>query len=210
MVHDALLRLQQSAADARVRRCAQVQPHPRAALGCAAARAAAGAAQHRASTLSAWRGLYRWWGRSGEVRINPVDGVRAPKAPKPLPKALSVDQAVALADHRADGGDPALRARDHCIVELLYGCGLRVGELVGLDLRASDAAARLDRRRRRQRACARQGQQAAQRAGGRGGAGGAARLAGAARRSWRAADEPALFVSRRGTPAHARARCARG
>jgi integrase/recombinase XerC len=94
-----------------------------------------------ALVLAAWRGLYRWWGRQGAVKLNPVDGVRAPRAAKPLPKALSVDHAVALADHTAAEGDPALAARDHCIVELLYGCGLRVGELVSLDLGASAAAA---------------------------------------------------------------------
>jgi integrase/recombinase XerC len=94
--------------------------------------------------LSAWRGLYRWLGRDGLVPLNPVDGVRAPKAAKPLPKALPVDQAMALADHHpdaGDGGDPRLEARDHCIVELLYGCGLRVGELIGLDVAASAQAA---------------------------------------------------------------------
>ena len=92
--------------------------------------------------LSAWRGLYRWLGRDGLVALNPVDGVRAPKAGKPLPKALPVDQAMALADHHvADDGDPRLEARDHCIVELLYGCGLRVGELIGLDVGASTQAA---------------------------------------------------------------------
>jgi integrase/recombinase XerC len=94
-----------------------------------------------ALVLSAWRGLYRWWGQRGEVSHNPLDGLHAPKAPKPLPKALSVDQAVALADQ---GGQPrvghdnaALRARDHAVVELLYGCGLRIGELVALDAMAS-------------------------------------------------------------------------
>jgi len=91
--------------------------------------------------LSAWRGFYRWLGRDGRVPLNPVDGVRAPRAAKPLPKALSVDQAVALAEHAEADGNPVLVARDHCIVELLYGCGLRVGELVGLDLGASAAAA---------------------------------------------------------------------
>ncbi|WP_240668460.1 tyrosine recombinase XerC [Piscinibacter defluvii] len=91
--------------------------------------------------LSAWRGLYRWLGRSGLVALNPVDGVRAPKAGKPLPKALAVDQAVALADHRAAEANPLLDARDHCIVELLYGCGLRVGELVGLDAAPGPQAA---------------------------------------------------------------------
>ncbi len=95
-----------------------------------------------AIVLSAWRGLYRWLGRDGLVPLNPVDGVRAPKAAKPLPKALPVDQAMALADHHPDDdGDPRLQARDHCIVELLYGCGLRVGELIGLDVGASGEAA---------------------------------------------------------------------
>ncbi|MFL6662429.1 MAG: tyrosine recombinase XerC [Rhizobacter sp.] len=96
-----------------------------------------------ALVLSAWRGLYRWLGRDGLVAANPVDGVRAPKAGRPLPKALSVDHAVALADAQPDDDttSPALAARDHCIVELLYGCGLRVGELVGLDVGASAAAA---------------------------------------------------------------------
>ena len=94
-----------------------------------------------AIVLSAWRGLYRWLGHEGQVAFNPVDGVRAPKAAKPLPKALSVDHAVALADHHVEGGNAALDARDHCIVELLYGCGLRVGELVGLDVQAGGEAA---------------------------------------------------------------------
>lgn len=99
-----------------------------------------------AIALAAWRGLYRWWGRDGLVKFNPVDGVRAPKAPKPLPKALSVDHAVALAQHVPEAGRPVLAARDHCIAELLYGCGLRVGELVGLDTGAgAEAAGWLDR-----------------------------------------------------------------
>jgi len=90
-----------------------------------------------ALTLSAWRGLYRWLGRDGLVSLNPADGVRAPRAPQPLPKALSVDQAMLLADAApAAATEPVFAARDQCIVELLYGCGLRVGELVGLDLRA--------------------------------------------------------------------------
>ena len=98
--------------------------------------------------LSACRGFYRWLGRAGLVPANPVEGVRAPKAARPLPKALSVDDAVALAAHRcapARSDDSAravaLEARDRCIVELLYGCGLRVGELVGLDAAASARAA---------------------------------------------------------------------
>ncbi|HEX6242727.1 MAG TPA: site-specific integrase, partial [Polyangiales bacterium] len=90
--------------------------------------------------LSGWRGFYRWLGREGLVASNPVQDVRAPKAPKPLPKALSVDDAVQLAEFSAEEADPWLEARDAAIVELLYGCGLRVGELVGLDATPSSAA----------------------------------------------------------------------
>ena len=98
-----------------------------------------------ALVLSAWRGFYRWLGHDGLVALNPASGVRAPKAAKPLPKALSVDLAMALADAPHALGrsavvgpaDAALAARDQCIVELLYGCGLRVAELVGLDLRSA-------------------------------------------------------------------------
>jgi len=92
--------------------------------------------------LSGWRGFYTWLGRAGRIASNPVQDVRAPKAPKPLPKALSVDEAVQLASYEAvaDESAPGREARDHCITELLYGCGLRIGELVGLDVRASSVA----------------------------------------------------------------------
>lgn len=90
--------------------------------------------------LSGWRGFYTWLGREGLVTSNPVQDVRAPKVPKPLPKALSVDDAVQLAEFSEDEADPWLEARDAAIVELLYGCGLRVGELVGLDAQASGTA----------------------------------------------------------------------
>ena len=101
--------------------------------------------------LSGWRGFYSWLGRSGLVDSNPVLGVRAPKAPKPLPKALGVDEAVQLAayDRVSPGsGERQISAedqqrmalRDHCITELLYGCGLRIAELVGLDVYGSAKA----------------------------------------------------------------------
>lgn len=90
--------------------------------------------------LSGWRGFYAWLGREALVKSNPVQDVRAPKAPKPLPKALSVDDAVQFAEFSAQEADPWMEARDAAIVELLYGCGLRVGELVGLDALPSAAA----------------------------------------------------------------------
>jgi len=90
--------------------------------------------------LSGWRGFYHWLAREGLITRNPVADVRGPKAPKPLPKALAVDDAMRLADHRSASADPWTEARDVAMVELLYGCGLRVGELVGLDVAASAQA----------------------------------------------------------------------
>ncbi len=90
--------------------------------------------------LSGWRGFYTWLGREGLVASNPVKGVRAPKVPKPLPKALGVEEAVQLASYSNEKADPIREARDHCITELLYGCGLRIGELVGLDVQDSKTA----------------------------------------------------------------------
>ncbi len=93
--------------------------------------------------LSGWRGFYTWLGREALVAANPVQDVRAPKQPKPLPKALGVDQAVQLVSftglQEAQDFDPVWEARDAAFTELLYGSGLRVSELVNLDIRASQA-----------------------------------------------------------------------
>ena len=105
-----------------------------------------------ALTLSGWRGFYRWWSLQADaagLANNPVDGIRAPRAARPLPKALAVDEAVALATAETPAAQgeaaseeaEALAARDHAIVELLYGCGLRLGELLGLDLAAGAESA---------------------------------------------------------------------
>jgi integrase/recombinase XerC len=93
-----------------------------------------------ALVLSGWRGFYAWLGREGLVAFNPVLDIRAPKAGKPLPKALSVDDAVQLAAYRSSTNNAWLEARDAALVELLYGAGLRVGEVTGLDIVASPAA----------------------------------------------------------------------
>ena len=90
--------------------------------------------------LSGWRGFYTWLAREGRVSANPVQGIRAPRQAKPLPKALSVEEALQLANHHESEADPWVEARDAALVELLYGSGLRVGELVGLDCVASDRA----------------------------------------------------------------------
>jgi integrase/recombinase XerC len=90
--------------------------------------------------LSGWRGFYVWLGRQGMVASNPVQDVRSPKAGKPLPKALSVDDSVQLAAFHSERNTPWMEARDAAMVELLYGSGLRVGELIGLDVQASAQA----------------------------------------------------------------------
>lgn len=83
--------------------------------------------------LSGWRGFYAWLGREGMVSSNPVQDVKAPKSAKPLPKAMSVDDAIHFANYHSESDTPWLELRDSAMVELLYGSGLRVGELIGLD-----------------------------------------------------------------------------
>jgi integrase/recombinase XerC len=90
-----------------------------------------------ALVLSCWRSFYRWLGQQGQIPANPVQDVHAPKAARPLPKALAVDDAVRLAEWHDSEADPWTEARDRVVVELLYGCGLRVSELVGLDVHAA-------------------------------------------------------------------------
>ncbi len=139
LYREALQRLASAATEAGIELKAVQTHHVRRWIASAHRRGLA--PRSLALVLAAWRGLYRWWGEQSLVSSNPVDAVRAPKAAKPLPKALSVDHAVALAGHVAEGGDAALAARDHAIVELLYGCGLRVAELAGLDAIAGRGAA---------------------------------------------------------------------
>ncbi len=98
-----------------------------------------------ALVLSGWRGFYAWLGREGRIAANPVQDVRAPRQPRPLPKALGVDEAMQLADHVEEADDPWLEARDAALVELLYGSGLRVGEVLGLDVASSVGAERAGR-----------------------------------------------------------------
>ncbi len=148
MYTEALLRLQASAQQDGVALPAATPLQLRAWVGQLRRRGLA--PRSIAIALAAWRGLFRWWGRQGLLLANPVDGIRPPKAPKPLPKALAVEQAMALADHPGATADPAvagrantpaLAARDAAIVELLYGSGLRIAELLGLDVAAHAGAA---------------------------------------------------------------------
>ena len=140
MYTEALLRLQAFAQASTVELLAAQPLHLRGWVVQLRTRGLA--ARSIAIVLAAWRGWYRWCGRQGLVPSNPVDGLRPPKAAKPLPKALSVEQAVALASERSGEQEknPALAARDHAITELLYSSGLRTGELLGLDVAASVSA----------------------------------------------------------------------
>ena len=100
--------------------------------------------------LAGARAFFRYLQGEGDLVLDPTAGLPAPKQPRSVPKPLSVDDCFALADGLArdaasDGlpaeGDVAAerdhraRLRDRAIVELLYGAGLRVGELVALDVR---------------------------------------------------------------------------
>lgn len=103
-----------------------------------------------ALVLSSWRGFYTWLGRQGHIQQHPVLGVRPPKASKPLPKALSVEEALRLAEYAKSAAQPVTPTPEnakhaeqqvppwqeyqkHCMVELLYGAGLRISELLMLD-----------------------------------------------------------------------------
>ncbi|HEY8354658.1 MAG TPA: tyrosine recombinase XerC [Methylophilaceae bacterium] len=86
-----------------------------------------------ARMLSAWRGFFDYLiSRHGFSR-NPCQGIRAPKSPRTLPQALSSDQAIQLVSIE---GDEPLTLRDRAILELFYSSGLRLAELIGLNLDA--------------------------------------------------------------------------
>ena len=85
--------------------------------------------------LSSVRRFYRYLNREGEVMSNPAADLRAPKSSRRLPVAMDVDQSSQLLDAPAD--DP-LECRDRAIMELLYSSGLRLAELVSLDLNTID------------------------------------------------------------------------
>ncbi|MDP2830400.1 MAG: tyrosine recombinase XerC [Sulfuricellaceae bacterium] len=88
-----------------------------------------------ARMLSAWRGYYAWLVDSQGFTHNPCTDIRAPKAAKPLPDALSPEQAARL---MTASNDTPLFIRDHTMLELLYSSGLRLAELVGVNLRDFD------------------------------------------------------------------------
>jgi integrase/recombinase XerC len=94
--------------------------------------------------LASVRGFYRYLMESGLVRANPARLLHTPKAPKTLPKVPTEAQANGLIDDVAAKAstelDRPFPERDVAIFEMLYGCGLRVSELVGLNLIDADEA----------------------------------------------------------------------
>jgi integrase/recombinase XerC len=89
-----------------------------------------------ARALAAWRGFYLWWAPAAGLDANPAAGVRAPRIPKSLPKALSVEQTQVLLDRPGmPKPNTAVECRDQAIFEILYSSGLRLAELVSLDWR---------------------------------------------------------------------------
>ena len=96
-----------------------------------------------ARMLSAWRGFYRYLARDHGYSSNPCVGLRAPKAKKSLPQALSPDEAGRLMEIP---DDDRLATRDKAIYELFYSSGLRLAELTSLapvDINFSDATVRV-------------------------------------------------------------------
>ena len=85
--------------------------------------------------LSALRSFFDWMVSQGELPANPAKGVAAPKAPRHLPKNIDVDDVNRLLD--IDLNDP-LAVRDRAMLEVMYGAGLRLSELVGLDIKHLD------------------------------------------------------------------------
>jgi integrase/recombinase XerC len=142
-----------------------------------------------ARTLSAWRGYYGWLAKRGAIGANPCAGIKPPKRPRPLPKALSPDQARALLEVE---GEDLLQCRDKAMFELFYSSGLRLSELAGLDRDAAvdlaEGEVTVTGKRRKSRTVP------------------VGEPAQKALRSWleqraqlAAAGEPALFVSRQGS-----------
>ena len=86
-----------------------------------------------ARALSAWRQYCDYLVRQGSLKTNPVQDIKAPKKPQRLPRAIERDTLNALLDQPAEPDD-TLALRDQAIAELLYGSGLRLAELAGLNL----------------------------------------------------------------------------
>jgi integrase/recombinase XerD len=86
-----------------------------------------------ARSLAAVRSFHKFLLREGDATADPAEGVSRPKVPRNLPRPLTVDEVAALIAAPGDDGKPAT-LRDRAILETLYGAGLRISELVGLNV----------------------------------------------------------------------------
>ena len=168
-----------------------------------------------ARRLSAWRMFFDHLVENGEATSNPARGLRPPKKPSRLPKALTPDETAQLLnanaappsapavpdnsvpDSKSKAEQALLQARDAAMFELLYSSALRVGELVALDLGDIDWRSGLAQVRRGK--------------GGRGRVAPIGKTAIAAMEKWKSVratfarpEEEALFVSRNGARLGAR------
>jgi integrase/recombinase XerC len=93
--------------------------------------------------LAALRAFFRFLAREGTIEMNPARLVRMPKAPLRLPQVMTEEQVNGLLDGVAAGKlERRHPSRDVALFEFLYGCGLRVSELVGLNLEDIDRGER--------------------------------------------------------------------
>ena len=86
-----------------------------------------------ARSLAALRSLYRWLAQEGEVEQNPAALVATPKLPKKLPRVPTIEEVNTVLDAEMPECS-AFGERDQVILELLYGCGIRNSELIGINL----------------------------------------------------------------------------
>jgi integrase/recombinase XerC len=86
-----------------------------------------------ARALAALRSLYKWLAQEGEVEQNPAALVATPRLPKKLPRVPTIEEVNTVLD-TAMPECSAFRERDQVILELLYGCGIRNSELIGINL----------------------------------------------------------------------------
>lgn len=92
-----------------------------------------------AQRLSTWRSYIRWAERNNSTPNNPLEGIRAPKLPKKLPHTLSIEQMQQVLDHphlvkQNKKFTRMISCRNKAILELLYSSGLRLSELIGLNV----------------------------------------------------------------------------
>jgi len=86
-----------------------------------------------ARALAAIRSLYRWLAQEGVVQQNPAKLVATPKLPKKLPRVPTIEEVNTVLDAQMPDSS-AFAERDQVIMELLYGCGIRNSELIGINL----------------------------------------------------------------------------